>query len=318
MINISGIIFLLVTIPFGIVMADLRVGFYNSTCPNAESIVRQVVQNRFRTDPSITAALLRMHFHDCFVRGCDASILIDSTKSKSSEKDASPNLTVRGYELIDEAKKNLEAACPSTVSCADIITIATRDSVALAGGPNYIIPTGRRDGLVSSVSEVSLPSPSFSVSQALQSFSAKGLTLNDMVTLLGAHTVGIAHCNFFQARLFNFQGTSKPDPTMDPTLVAILSKVCGSGSNPAAFLDQNTSFVFDNQFYNQILLNRGVLLLDEQLALDKLSAPMVLNFARNGAAFQQSFANAMVKMGSIQVLVGTAGEIRQNCRVFNQ
>ncbi|KAK1365872.1 Peroxidase [Heracleum sosnowskyi] len=283
--NISVIIFVLVTIPFGIVMADLRVGFYNSTCPNAESIVRQVVQNRFKTDPSITAALLRMHFHDCFVRGCDASILIDSTKSKSSEKDAGPNLTVRGYELIDEAKKNVEAACPSTVSCADIITIATRDSVALAGGPNYIIPTGRRDGLVSSKSEVNLPGPSFSVPQALQSFSAKGLTLNDMVTLLGAHTVGVAHCNFFQARL------SKPDPTMDSTLVATLSKV---------------------------LLNKGVLNIDQQLALDKSSAPLVSNFARNGAAFQQSFADAMVKMGSIQVVVGTEGEIRQNCRVFNQ
>lgn len=252
------------------------------------------------------------------MQGCDASILIDSTKSKSSEKDASPNLTVRGYELIDEAKKNVEAACPSIVSCADIITIATRDSVALAGGPNYIIPTGRRDGLVSIAGEVNLPGPSFSVPQALQSFSAKGLTLNDMVTLLGAHTVGVAHCNFFNARLSNFQGTGKPDPTMDPTLVATLSKICGSGSNPTAFLDQNTSFVFDNQFYNQVLLNRGILQIDQQLSLDKSSAPMVSNFANNGIAFQQSFANAMVKLGSIQVLVGNDGEIRKNCRVFNR
>ncbi|XP_074364739.1 peroxidase 44-like [Apium graveolens] len=313
MMNISVIlIFSLATISFStVVMADLQVGFYNSTCPNAESIVQQVVQNRLRTDPSITAALLRMHFHDCFVRGCDASILIDSTESNSSEKDAKPNLTIRGYELIDEAKKNVEAACPSTVSCADIITIATRDSVALAGGPNYIIPTGRRDGLVSSASEVNLPGPSLSFSQALQSFSAKGLSLDDMVTLLGAHTVGVAHCIFFQARL------QRPDRTMDPALVAKLSKVCGSGSNPTAFLDQNTSLLFDNQYYNQVLLNRGVLNIDQQLSLHNSSASMVLNFARNGAAFQQSFANAMVKMGSIQVLVGTDGEIRHNCRVFN-
>ncbi|KAL1813404.1 hypothetical protein ACET3Z_023469 [Daucus carota] len=310
MMNILFIVCVLVISPLSVVMADLRVGFYDSTCPNAESIVRQVVQNRFRTDPSITAALLRMHFHDCFVRGCDASILIDSTQAKSSEKDANPNLTVRGYELIDEAKKNLEAACPSTVSCADIITIATRDSVALAGGPNYIVPTGRRDGLVSNKADVNLPGPDFSVSQALQSFSAKGLTLNDMVTLLGAHTVGVAHCSFFRSRLSS--------PTMDPALAATLSKVCGSGSDPTAFLDQNTSFVFDNQFYNQVMLNRGVLHIDQQLSLDKSSAPMVSNLAKNGAVFQQSFANAMVKMGSIQVLVGTNGEIRKNCRAFNQ
>ncbi|XP_059646460.1 peroxidase 57 [Cornus florida] len=307
---------------FPLVLSDLQVGFYSSTCPRAELIVRQVVQNRFKTDPSITAALLRMHFHDCFVRGCDASILVDSnsTKSKSSEKDAGPNQTVRGFELIDEAKKTLEAACPTTVSCADIVTLATRDAVALAGGSNYSVPTGRRDGLVSDPTEVNVPGPTDSVSDALESFTAKGLTLNDMVTLLGAHTVGVAHCFFFQDRLSNFQGTGKPDPSMDPTLVTKLSKTCGTKSrnkNPTVFLDQNTSFVIDNEFYKQIMLKRGIMQIDQELSLDKLSAPIVSNFASNGIGFQQSFANAMVKMGSIEVLVGNAGEVRKNCRVFN-
>lgn len=190
--------------------------------------------------------------------------------------------------------------------------------MAQAGGPNYNVPTGRRDGLVSNAAEVNLPGPSSGVPQALKAFTAKGLTLNDMVTLLGAHTVGVAHCAFFRDRLSNFQGTGKPDPSMDPTLVAKLLKTCASGSNPTTFLDQNTSFVFDNQIYNQILLKRGVLQIDQQLSLDNSSAPMVSNFASNGKVFQQSFANAMVKMGSIQVLEGTAGEIRKNCRVFNQ
>ena len=62
------IVCVLVISPSLSVIADLRVGFYDATCPKAESIVRQVVENRFRTDPSITPALLRMHFHDCFVR----------------------------------------------------------------------------------------------------------------------------------------------------------------------------------------------------------------------------------------------------------
>ncbi|KAA8518345.1 hypothetical protein F0562_015772 [Nyssa sinensis] len=270
MMKMSILFFLCCIVP--LVMADLQVGFYGSTCPQAESIVRQVVQKRFSTDRSITAALLRMHFHDCFVRGCDASILIDSTKSKSSEKDAGPNLTVRGFEIIDGAKKSLEAACPSTVSCADIITLATRDAVVLAGGPNYNATTGRRDGLVSDPSEVNLPGPTFSVSQALQAFTAKGLTLTEMVTLLGAHTVGVAHCVFFRDRLSNFQGTQKPDPSMDPTLAAKLLKTCGTKSrplnaDPTVFLDQNTSFVVDNQFYNQILLKRGILQIDQELAL---------------------------------------------------
>lgn len=300
-----------------LVLADLRVGFYNATCPQAESIIRQVVQKRFATDSSITGALLRMHFHDCFVRGCDASILIDSTPKKPSEKSAGPNLTVRGFELIDEAKKSLEAACPSTVSCADIITLATRDSVVLAGGPSYAAPTGRRDGLVSNPDDVNLPGPSFSVSQALQAFTAKGLTLNDMVTLLGAHTVGLVHCNFFEDRLSNFQGTGSPDPSMDPALVAKLKKLCAAGNNPTTFLDQNTSSTFDNQYYNQLLLKRGILQIDQELASDRSTTGIVSGFASNGVRFSQRFATAILKMGSLQVLVGNAGDIRKNCRVFN-
>ncbi|TQD94082.1 hypothetical protein C1H46_020277 [Malus baccata] len=311
----TSILALFFLLPF--VVADLRVNFYNATCPQAESIIRQVVQKRFATDSSITGALLRMHFHDCFVRGCDASILIDSTKKKSSEKSAGPNLTVRGYELIDEIKRSLEAACPSTVSCADIVTLATRDSVVLAGGPNYAAPTGRRDGLVSNPTDVNLPGPSFSVSQALRSFNVKGMTLNDMVTLLGAHTVGFAHCNFFQDRLSNFQGSGSPDPSMDPALVSKLSTLCAASNNPTTFLDQNTSSIFDNQFYNQILLKRGVLQIDQELASDTSTAGIVSGFASNGVRFSQSFATAMLKMGSLQVLVGNAGEIRKNCRAFN-
>ncbi|XP_027156408.1 peroxidase 44-like [Coffea eugenioides] len=303
--------------------AQLQSGFYSTSCPRAESIVQQVVVKKFSADSSITAALLRMHFHDCFVRGCDASILIDSTKTRSSEKDAGPNLTVRGFELIDEAKRNLEAACPSTVSCADIITLATRDAVALAGGPRYNVSTGRRDGLVSDSSKVNLPGPSLSISDAARFFTAKGLTINDMVVLLGAHTVGVAHCGFFQDRLSNFQGTGKPDPTMEPALAATLLKTCGTQSrplsrDPTVFLDQNTSFILDNQFYNQIRSKRGILQIDQELALDSLSAPLASRLAANNNLFQQSFVNAMMKMGSVEVLVGNAGEIRKNCRVFNK
>ncbi|XAR69550.1 Peroxidase [Bertholletia excelsa] len=311
--------FLFVCFLLPLAKAQLRFGFYNSTCPRAEQIVREVVQKHFSADRSITAALLRMHFHDCFVRGCDASILIDSTPSKSSEKDAGPNLTVRGFELIDEAKRNLEATCPATVSCADIITLATRDAVVLAGGPNYNVPTGRRDGMVSDVSLVNLPGPTVTVSQAFRFFKAKRLNLNDMVTLLGAHTVGVAHCSFFQDRLSDFQGTGKPDSTMDPALVSKLLGICGTQSNkdPTAFLDQNTSFTIDNEFYIQIRLTRGVMQIDQALALDKSSAPIVSALASNALGFRQSFAKAMVKMGSIQVLVGNAGQIRTNCRVTN-
>ncbi|XP_028766836.1 peroxidase 44-like [Neltuma alba] len=314
----SSVLIFLFLLPLA--LADLRLGFYSKSCPSAEAIVRRIVQNRFRSDRSVTAALLRMHFHDCFVRGCDASILIDPKGGKGSEKQAGPNTSVRGYEVIDEIKRALEKACPNTVSCADIITLATRDSVALAGGPSYKVPTGRRDGLVSNPNEVNLPGPSDSVSQALRSFTAKRMTLSEMVALLGGHTVGFTHCNFVRGRLSSF---GSRDPAMDSALDTKLGRTCGSSSRPAAnnprvFLDQNTSFVFDNEYYKQILKKKGVLKIDQNLADDASSRGIVSGFAGNGGSFMQSFANAMIKMGSIDVLVGNAGEIRKNCRAFNQ
>ncbi|KAG4912193.1 hypothetical protein AAZX31_19G062400 [Glycine max] len=311
------LIFFIFALPF--TFANLRVGFYTATCPRAETIVGEVVQRRFSQDKSIVAALLRMHFHDCFVRGCDASILIDPTSTRTSEKIAGPNQTVRGFEIIDEAKAILEQACPLTVSCADIIALATRDAVALAGGIRYSIPTGRKDGLLADPSLVILPAPSLSVQGALQFFTARGLTLEDMVTLLGGHTVGFAHCSVFQERLSSVQG--RVDPTMDPELDAKLVQICESNrpslSDPRVFLDQNSSFLFDNQFYNQMRLRRGVLHLDQQLAFDSLSRDIVEDFAANDGTFQERFANAMIKLGSIGVLDGNEGDVRRNCRAFN-
>ncbi|KAJ4873214.1 Peroxidase 44 [Raphanus sativus] len=194
-------------------LAQLRLGFYGRSCPRAESIVANVVANRFRRDRSITAALLRMQFHDCFVRGCDASLLIDPRPGRPSEKSTGPNASVRGYEIIDEAKRLLEAACPRTVSCSDIVTLATRDSVALAGGPRFSVPTGRRDGLRSSPNDVNLPGPTIPVGASIQLFAAQGMNTNDMVTLIGGgHSVGVAHCSLIQDRL--------ADPAMDRSLNA--------------------------------------------------------------------------------------------------
>ncbi|XP_072957999.1 peroxidase 44-like [Typha angustifolia] len=296
--------------------ADLQVGFYASSCPQAESTVQAVVAKYFAVDPSVAAAFLRMHFHDCFVRGCDASILIAPTKKKKSERSAGPNLTVRGFEIVDEAKSNIEALCPSTVSCADIITLATRDAVALAGGPSYDVPTGRRDGLVSNPNDVNLPGPSLSISQALQFFTKKGFTLEDMAVLLGGHTVGVAHCTFFRHRL-------NGDPMLDPALAAKLRKSCGRRprplkKDPTAFLDQNTSFVVDNSYYNQILMNRGVMQIDQELALDNSTSAIVADLGSDSSGFMEKFADALVRMGSVEVLVGSAGEIRKICSKFNK
>jgi hypothetical protein len=70
------------------------------------------------------------------LQGCDASLLLDPTpQNPRIEKLAAPNLTVRGYEVIDAAKTQLEKTCPRTVSCADIVALAARDAVVLVSSP---------------------------------------------------------------------------------------------------------------------------------------------------------------------------------------
>ncbi|KAL1202920.1 Peroxidase 44 [Cardamine amara subsp. amara] len=291
-------------------LAQLQFGFYGRSCPRAETIVANVVANRFRSDRTIPAALLRMQFHDCFVRGCDASLLIDPRPGRPSEKSTGPNASVRGFEIIDEAKRQLEIACPRRVSCADIVTLATRDAVALAGGPRFSVPTGRRDGLRSNPNDVNLPGPTIPVAAAIQTFAAQGMSVNDMVTLIGGgHSVGVAHCSLFQDRL--------ADPAMDRTLNARLRNTCRSPNDPSVFLDQKTPFTVDNAIYGEIQRQRGILRIDQNMGLDGSTRGIVSGFASSNTLFRQRFAQAMVKMGRIRVLTGTAGEIRRNCRVFN-
>lgn len=41
--------------------------FYETTCPNVSSIVRNVVEKAQLNDHRVGPKLLRVHFHDCFV-----------------------------------------------------------------------------------------------------------------------------------------------------------------------------------------------------------------------------------------------------------
>lgn len=74
--------------------------------------------------------LVLMNFSYGFQQGCDASVLLDDTSNFTGEKTALPNVrSLRGFEVIDTIKSQLESICPGVVSCADILAIAARDSV---------------------------------------------------------------------------------------------------------------------------------------------------------------------------------------------
>ncbi|URD88160.1 peroxidase [Musa troglodytarum] len=292
--------------------------FYKSTCPDLESIVRSYLKQLFQSDISVASGLLRLHFHDCFVQGCDGSILLDGSFGGPSEKDAPPNLTLRpaAFKAIDELQTLITQACGPVVSCADIAALAARDSVRSTGGPKYKVPLGRRDGLSYATEEdvlSFLPSPTSNVTALIDVFTELDLTIKDLVTLSGAHTIGIAHCSSFEDRLFPTQ-----DSTLDPIFAEKLYLTCPAlNSTNTTVIDIRTPNTFDNKYFVDLLHREGLFTSDQGLYDDSRTKPFVIVFALCQRMFFENFVYSMTKMGQLSVLTGSQGDIRRNCSALN-
>ncbi|KAK1433305.1 hypothetical protein QVD17_10215 [Tagetes erecta] len=295
--------------------------FYDQSCPQAANIVRTIVAQAVAQDPRMAASLLRLHFHDCFVKGCDASILLDSggTRNVISEKGSIPNSnSVRGFEVIDEIKAALEVACPQTVSCADILALAARDSTVLSGGPSWEVPVGRRDSFGASLhgSNHNIPAPNSTFQTILTKFKIQGLDLVDLVALSGSHTIGNARCTSFKQRLYGNTGNEHTDKLF----AAQLRTNCpqSGGDQNLFFLDNVTPMKFDNGYYKNLMDSKGVLSSDQILFKENQeSMQIVRQYAANQDMFFEQFAKSMIKMGNISPLTGFRGHIRKNCRIVD-
>ncbi|KAG9448662.1 hypothetical protein H6P81_008627 [Aristolochia fimbriata] len=304
----------------------LTLDYYSSSCPHVLNIVRRELECAVLSEPRLAASVLRLHFHDCFVQGCDGSILLDDTYSLKGEKEAPTNAnSVRGYELIDRVKNKLESECPGIVSCADILTIAARDAVILVGGPYWDVPLGRKDSRTASftLANENLPTADQGVLTLLSKFLYQGLTVTDMVALVGAHTIGMARCENFRERIYGgFQTTAKNSPLAASHLES-LKRICpvNGGDDNVAALDQLTPNLFDNSFYQYLLRGEGLLNSDQQMYTSLLGSQtkdLVVKYAHDSVAFFQQFSDSMVRMGNITNHESfTTGEVRKNCRFVN-
>lgn len=292
--------------------------FYKSICPKVESIIRNQLKKEFKQDIGQAAGLLRLHFHDCFVQGCDASVLLDGSASGPSEQDAPPNLTLRAraFEIINDLRARVHKECGQVVSCADIVTIAARDSVFLSGGPDYAVPLGRRDGLnfaTRNETLSNLPPPSANASRLLTELARKNLDATDVVALSGGHTIGISHCTSFTARLYPNQ-----DPTMDKTFANNLKRTCpAANTDNTTVLDIRSPNKFDNKYYVDLMNRQGLFTSDQDLYTDRRTRSIVTSFAINETLFFEEFVLSMIKMGQLSVLTRNQGEIRANCSARN-
>ncbi|XP_074590067.1 peroxidase A2-like [Curcuma longa] len=305
--------------------AQLSSSFYDESCPGLPDIVLAVIAQAQLSDPRTPASLVRLHFHDCFVDGCDGSVLLDDSETIVSEKGATPNKnSARGFDVIDDIKSQVESLCPGVVSCADILALAAEASVFLSGGPSWDVPMGRRDGTTANKDGANnnLPTP-FDTLDVIQSkFSAVGLDDTDLVALSGAHTFGRAQCKSFSSRLYNYSGTLRPDPSLDPSYLAMLEENCPRGGVGTTLkdLDPTTPDAFDNYYYYNLQNGRGLLQTDQELYSDTSSpiASIIDQYASDdGSFFFENFAVSMINMGSISPLTGSDGEVRFDCRKIN-
>ncbi|KAI3474667.1 hypothetical protein Pfo_029852 [Paulownia fortunei] len=299
--------------------SDLQLNYYSESCPRAEEIIKEQVTKLYNKHGNTAVSWIRNLFHDCIVKSCDASLLLDTINGIESEKTSSRSFGMRNFKYINTIKDALENECPMTVSCADIVSLSARDGAVMLGGPYIEMKTGRKDSKESYVAEVenSIPNHNDTISIVLSTFQSIGIDTEGTVALLGAHSVGRVHCTNIVQRLY-----PTVDPSLDPDYAEYLKKRCPSPyPDPKAVEyarnDRETPMVLDNMYYKNILSHKGLLLVDQQLVSDPSTYPFVEKMAADNGYFHDQFSRALLILSENNPLTGDEGEVRKDCRYLN-
>uniref|UniRef100_M1AYE6 Peroxidase n=2 Tax=Solanum tuberosum TaxID=4113 RepID=M1AYE6_SOLTU len=275
----------------------LRYGYYDDKCEDLEDIVWSKMKTIVQLQHNAPAQLLRLMFHDCFIGGCDASVLLaDRNENGTVEREAIPNRTLKGFNFIDTIKDEIEEECPGVVSCSDILVLATRDGIVLAGGPYYPVLTGRRDSKESFFDKAmaEIPQPNGNIIETLRLFSLRGFDERETVALLELR---------------------RKCPDDNNTISNMLND---EHTDTARGLSVSIATSLDNHYYKTLMRGRGLLFADQQLMANEKTAAAVTDYAiDDGIIFRTEFAHAMGKLSNFGVLTGSEGEVRHSCSHLN-
>ncbi|VAI10791.1 unnamed protein product [Triticum turgidum subsp. durum] len=298
--------------------AQLQVGYYDTLCPAAEIIVQQEVSKGVSGSPGTAAGLLRLHFHDCFVRGLRrvgaagldagqpggegraAKLEPPRVRGDRRGQDAAGAGLLRRRLLRRRARlRRQRRPRPGRRQLVPGAGRATRRQ-RLGGGGDQREPAAADRQREPAQPDLRLQGP-------LPGPDGRALR---------AHTVGMAQCSSFSSRLYSYGTNGGKDPSMDPAYLATLTTQCPqSGASQPVAMDPVTPNTFDTNYYANVAANRGLLASDQALLADNSTAAQVLGYTASPGTFQTDFASAMVAMGAIGVLTDNQGTIRTNCRV---
>ncbi|KAG8067075.1 hypothetical protein GUJ93_ZPchr0005g16237 [Zizania palustris] len=243
-------------------------------------------------------------------------------------------------DVIDAIKAAVEERCPNTVSCADIIIYAARDAARYLslGGIDFAVPAGRLDGVVSrsNDADVFLPDPASNLTELIRNFRRKNFTVEELVILSGAHSIGDTHCTSIAGRL------TAPDSQIHPAYRSLLVAKCGGtvvgpSNNPSLVInvrDEDPQAVarsmpaflprlrkakdyLDNSYYHNNLARIVTFNADWELLTGKQARGHVKEYAENGTLWNLDFADALVKLSKLPMPAGSKGEIRTKCSAVN-
>jgi peroxidase len=333
--------------------AGLYLDYYNYSCPNAETIVREVVEDEIaKQGRGIGAGLIRLHFHDCFVQvhtlllhalqphlstpssddadvifnfisfsspihhqGCDASVLLNTTASGNSDTEREGGANKNSLRGLDVIDKAKAALEKACPSTA----VSCADILAFAA----------RDAARNlSGGKIEYKTPAGRWDGRESSADETGTLpgpFSPLDTLVAKFAdQGLNRTDLVLLSAAHSIGRARcifrsSRPGMNQTLVDDLNGQCKSNTS-SVNQDYKTPDVLDSQYYQNVFDNDALFDSDAALTSSIYTKALVETYRTNLMnQFEKDFGEAMVKMGKIKTK--TKGdkdvEIRKQCWTYN-